>query len=60
MFQGRFHFMKLSNGRGGLSIRVLAALGIKNLIVTNASGSLKEKLGPGTICRSLTISISWD
>jgi len=48
--QGRFHYYE------GYSIqqvifpaRVLAAMGVKNLIVTNAAGSLRKELGPGSI-----------
>ncbi len=48
--QGRFHFYE---GHPMSAVvfptRVLACLGVKTLIVTNASGSLREKLGPGSI-----------
>jgi purine-nucleoside phosphorylase len=48
--QGRFHFYE---GHPLSAVvfptRVLASLGIKTLIVTNASGSLREHLKPGTI-----------
>ena len=48
--QGRFHFYE---GHPMSAVvfptRVLACLGVKTLIVTNASGSLKEELGPGSI-----------
>ena len=32
-----------------LPIRVLAGLGVKNLIITNAAGALNEDLAPGEI-----------
>lgn len=50
IMQGRFHFYE---GHSMASVvfptRVLACLGVKNLLVTNASGSLREKLGPGAL-----------
>jgi purine-nucleoside phosphorylase len=50
VLQGRFHFYE---GYPMTDVvfptRVLAALGIRNLIVTNAAGSLKEDLPPGKI-----------
>ena len=50
VLQGRFHFYE---GYPMESVvfptRVLAALGIRSLIVTNAAGSLREELPPGRI-----------
>lgn len=50
VLQGRFHYYE---GYPMTDVvfptRVLAALGIKNLIVTNAAGSLREELPPGRI-----------
>jgi purine-nucleoside phosphorylase len=48
--QGRFHFYEgYSMEQVVFPVRVLAALGVKNLIVTNASGSLREDFAPGDI-----------
>lgn len=48
--QGRFHFYE---GHPMSAVvfptRVLASLGVETLIVTNASGSLREELTPGSI-----------
>lgn len=50
--QGRFHFYEgYRMEQVVFPIRVLAALGVKTLIVTNASGSLREQLLPGAIVR---------
>jgi len=50
ILQGRFHFYE---GHGMEQVvfptRVLACLGIKTLLVTNASGSLRQELGPGSL-----------
>lgn len=48
--QGRFHFYEgYPMSAVVFPTRVLASLGIKTLIVTNASGSLREELAPGSI-----------
>lgn len=48
--QGRFHYYEGYPMHAVVfPTRVMAALGVKNLIVTNASGSLKEQLVPGSI-----------
>jgi len=48
--QGRFHFYEGHQmSQVVFPVRVLAALGVKNLIVTNAAGSLREELPPGAI-----------
>ena len=48
--QGRFHYYEgYSMQEVVFPVRVLSALGIKVLIVTNASGSLRKELEPGTI-----------
>ncbi|MGC9362303.1 MAG: purine-nucleoside phosphorylase [Candidatus Syntrophosphaera sp.] len=48
--QGRFHYYEGYAMRDIVfPIRVMACLGIKSLIVTNASGSLREYLRPGSI-----------
>ncbi len=50
VMNGRFHFyeghpMEIVT----LPVRVFARLGIKNLIVTNAAGGIKDSLKPGTL-----------
>lgn len=48
--QGRFHYYEgYSMSEVVFPVRMLASLGIKVLIITNASGSLKKELKPGTI-----------
>jgi purine-nucleoside phosphorylase len=48
--QGRFHFYEgYTMEQVVFPVRVLAALGVKTLIVTNASGSLREDFSPGDI-----------
>lgn len=48
--QGRFHFYEgYSMPTVVFPTRVLACLGVQTLIVTNASGSLRQQLTPGTI-----------
>lgn len=48
--QGRFHFYEgYSMATVVFPTRVLASLGVQTLIVTNASGSLRQELKPGTI-----------
>jgi purine-nucleoside phosphorylase len=48
--QGRFHFYEGHQiSTVVFPVRVLASLGIKTLIVTNASGSLRENISPGAI-----------
>ncbi|HPB18774.1 MAG TPA: purine-nucleoside phosphorylase [Candidatus Cloacimonas sp.] len=50
--QGRFHYYEgYTMAEVVFPVRVLASLGIKVLIVTNASGSLRKELEPGTIVR---------
>ncbi|MDP2173433.1 MAG: purine-nucleoside phosphorylase [Candidatus Cloacimonadaceae bacterium] len=50
ILQGRLHFYEgYTMQQVVFPVRVMAALGIKNLIVTNASGSLREELEPGAI-----------
>lgn len=48
--QGRFHYYEGHSMEQVIyPTRVLAALGVKNLIVTNAAGSLRKELVPGAI-----------
>ncbi len=48
--QGRFHYYEgYKMEQVVFPVRVLARLGIETLIVTNASGSLREHLKPGSI-----------
>ncbi|HNX38257.1 MAG TPA: purine-nucleoside phosphorylase [Candidatus Cloacimonadota bacterium] len=50
MLQGRFHYYEgYPMSDVVFPTRVLAKLGVKNLIVTNAAGSLRENLAPGAI-----------
>ena len=50
ILQGRLHYYEgYSMQEITFPIRVLAALGIKKLIVTNAAGSLNEKMVPGSL-----------
>ncbi|MEY2537848.1 MAG: purine-nucleoside phosphorylase [Verrucomicrobiota bacterium] len=47
--QGRVHLYEGWNARQvTASVRVLAAAGVKNLVVTNAAGSINPKFRPGT------------
>lgn len=47
--QGRFHYYEgLSMAEVAFPVRVLNALGVKNLIVTNASGGISDGLVPGS------------
>ena len=48
--EGRFHFYEGYNmQKVTMPIRVFSALGIKNLIVTNACGGVRDDLNPGQI-----------
>lgn len=48
--QGRFHFYEGHSWSAVVfPVRVLAALGVQTLIVTNAAGSLRQSLEPGQI-----------
>ena len=50
VMQGRIHFYEgLSQQEITLPVRVLAALGIKTLILTNAAGGVNLDFGPGTL-----------
>lgn len=50
LFQGRFHFYEgYSMAQVVFPVRVMASMGVKNLIVTNASGSLRKDFEPGDI-----------
>jgi purine-nucleoside phosphorylase len=50
--QGRFHYYEgYRMEQVVFPVRVMAKMGIKTLIVTNASGSLKKHLEPGAIVR---------
>ena len=50
ILQGRFHFYEgYSTREVSLPIRVLALLGAKILVVTNAAGGLNPAIAPGTI-----------
>lgn len=52
LMQGRFHFYEgHAMDKVVFPTRVMAALGVKNLIVTNAAGSLRKELPPGSIVR---------
>ena len=47
---GRFHMYEGHDARlAGFPVRVLHALGIGTLIVSNAAGSARSEMGPGTI-----------
>ena len=51
VMQGRFHYYEGHNMKDiGLAPRVLAALGVKTILVSAAVGSLNPKLGPGSLC----------
>ena len=48
--QGRLHYYEgYPMSQITYPIRVIQALGIRNLIITNAAGSLNEEMGPGSI-----------
>lgn len=48
VMQGRFHYYEGYTMQGVvLPIRVMAALGVKRLVVSNAAGGLKSRLRPG-------------
>jgi len=50
ILQGRYHYYEgYSMEQVVFPTRVLAMLGVKTIIVTNASGSLRQHLSPGTI-----------
>jgi len=50
LFQGRFHFYEgYSMAQVVFPVRVLASMQVKTLIVTNASGSLRQDFEPGDI-----------
>jgi purine-nucleoside phosphorylase len=50
-FQGRFHFYEGHSLEDVcLPVRVIAKLGIKNLILTNASGGINPKYSEGDLC----------
>ena len=50
LLQGRFHFYEgYSMSQVVFPVRVLACMKVKTLIVTNASGSLREDFAPGDI-----------
>lgn len=50
VMNGRFHFYEgHSMETVTLPVRVFSRLGIKNLIVTNAAGGIKDSLNPGSI-----------
>ncbi len=50
VLQGRIHFYEgLSQQKITLPIRVLAALGIKTLVLTNAAGGVNLDFAPGTL-----------
>jgi len=52
IMQGRFHYYEgYSMEEITFPIRVFKSLGIKNLIITNAAGSLNENLVPGDIVK---------
>ena len=50
VLSGRAHFYEHGNPREmAVPIATLAALGVETLILTNAAGSLREEVGPGSI-----------
>lgn len=50
IMQGRFHYYEGHNlAQTTLPIKVFKKLGVKKLILTNAAGSLKKELTPGSI-----------
>ena len=50
VLQGRIHFYEgRSQQQITLPIRVLAAMGIKTLVLTNAAGGVNLSFGPGTL-----------
>lgn len=50
LMKGRFHFYEgYSMEEVTFPVRIFAKLGAEYLFVTNASGSLREKMGPGSI-----------
>lgn len=51
VMQGRFHYYEGHPMKDlAISIRTLKMLGVENLIVSAAVGSLNVKLGPGSLC----------
>lgn len=50
IFQGRAHYYE--HGRADImkpALQALKAIGIETLLLTNAAGSLKEEMGPGSV-----------
>ncbi|MEA1972841.1 MAG: purine-nucleoside phosphorylase [Candidatus Cloacimonadota bacterium] len=50
LMQGRFHFYEgYSMDEVTFPVRIFAKLGVEYMFVTNASGSLQEEMGPGSL-----------
>ena len=50
MLQGRAHYYESGRADAMMApVRTLAALGCETLILTNAAGSLREEVGPGSV-----------
>lgn len=50
MLQGRAHYYESGRADSMMApVRTLAALGCETLILTNAAGSLREEVGPGSV-----------
>ncbi len=50
IMQGRFHYYEgYSMQEVTFPVRVMKALGVENIVVTNAAGGLRKDLGPGSL-----------
>ena len=59
VFAGRAHYYERGNPREmAVAIATLKALGAETLVLTNAAGSLREEVGPGSVML-ITDHIAW-